>query len=41
MVLDENNSIPYRSIIYSIEQAKAKIKTAIEANGYTGLSHPD
>ncbi len=23
------------------QQAKAKIKTAIESNGYSGLSHPD
>ncbi|NDG19245.1 MAG: hypothetical protein EB117_13360 [Betaproteobacteria bacterium] len=39
--MSRETGIPYRSIIYSIEQAKAKIKTAIEANGYTGLSHPD
>ena len=39
--MSRETGIPYRSIIYSIEQAKAKIKSAIEANGYTGLSHPD
>jgi len=39
--MSRETGIPYRSIIYSIEQAKAKIKTAIEANGYTGFSNPD
>jgi hypothetical protein len=39
--MSRETGIPYRSIIYSIEQAKAKIKNAIEANGYTGVSHPD
>jgi len=39
--MSRETGIPYRSIIYSIEQAKAKIKTAIESNGYSGLSHPD
>jgi hypothetical protein len=39
--MSRETGIPYRSIIYSIEQAKAKIKTAIESNGYTGFSNPD
>jgi organic radical activating enzyme len=39
--MSRETGIPYRSIIYSIEQAKAKIKTAIESHGYTGVSHPD
>ena len=39
--MSRETGIPYRSIIYSIEQAKVKIKNSIESHGYTGLSHPD
>jgi len=39
--MSRETGIPYRSIIYSIEQAKNKIKTAIESNGYSGFSNPD
>jgi hypothetical protein len=39
--LSRETGIPYRSIIYSIEQAKAKIKAAILCNGHIDLPAPD
>ena len=39
--LSRDTGIPYRSIIYSIDQAKAKIKAAIQAHGHADISPAD
>ena len=39
--LSRETGIPYRSIIYSIDQAKAKIKAAIQSHGHADISPAD
>ena len=39
--MSRETGIPYRSIIYSIDQAKAKIKAAIQSHGHADISPAD